>query len=158
MSWCWIGCSVTFLSLSVVSRPLQLTRISLERQCADSASARAEVEYGSVVLHVHYARGVRKALSAEGTLERLWRRLRLYLIFFASLSVSRSMRTSLSLIGPLTFLVIIRPLSRPSNTLTRTWMTSPVTPVRPITCVTSAGMSGSSDLSFPLLTSLHRSS
>src|SRR5712692_9685923 len=147
MSWCSTGCSVSFLSLPVVSSPLQLTRISLEGQGADSASARAEIEYGPIVLHMHYARGVGKVLATERTLERLWRRLRLYLIFFASLSVSRSMRTSLSLIGPFTFLVIIRPLSRPSNTLTRTWITSPVTPVRPITCVTSSGMSGSSDLS-----------
>src|SRR5712692_11540377 len=156
MFCCRTGCSVSFLSLPVVSSPLQLTRVSFERQCTDSAPARAEIEYRPIVLHMHYARGVGKVLSAERTLERLWRRLRLYLIFFASLSVSRSMRTSLSLIGPFTFLVIIRPLSRPSNTLTRTWITSPVTPVRPMTCVTSAGMSGSSDLSFPLLTSLHR--
>src|SRR5713226_1527042 len=100
MSCCWTGCSVSFVSLPVVSSPLQLTRVSFEGQCTDSAPARAEIEYRPIVLHMHNARGVGKILSTERSLVCLLRRLRLYLIFFASLSVSRSMRTSLSLIGP----------------------------------------------------------
>jgi len=45
-----------------------------------------------------------------------------YLIFLASLSVSRSINTSFRRIGPLMFRVIIRPLSLPSSTRTLTWI------------------------------------
>ncbi len=56
-----------------------------------------------------------------------------YLIFLASRSVSRSIKISFSRIGPFMLRVMILPLSRPSRTRTLTCMTSPVTPVRPIT-------------------------
>jgi hypothetical protein len=46
----------------------------------------------------------------------------------------------------LTFRVMIRPLSRPSRTLTRTRLTSPVTPVRSRTWMTSEGVSSSATL------------
>src|SRR3989442_9161389 len=88
MFCCSGDCSVSFLSLPVVSRPLQLTRVSFEGQGADSASPRAEIEYRPIVLHVHNASGVRKALPAERTLERLRRRLRLPDLFRFSLSLS----------------------------------------------------------------------
>jgi hypothetical protein len=67
-----------------------------------------------------------------------------YLIFLASRSVSRSINTSAILTGPLTFLVKIRPLSRPSRSFTRTCVISPATPVLPTTCMTSAGVTRSS--------------
>src|SRR3990172_2746703 len=51
---------------------------------------------------------------------------------------------------PLTFLVMMRPLSRPSSTRTLTWTASPVIPVRPTTSTTSAGMPSSS----PMVSSL----
>src|SRR3972149_1572096 len=51
---------------------------------------------------------------------------------------------------PFTFLVMMRPLSRPSSTRTLTCTASPVTPVRPTTSTTSAGMPSSS----PMLSSL----
>jgi hypothetical protein len=63
------------------------------------------------------------------------------LIFLASLSVSLSMRMSCSRTGPLTFRVMIRPLSLPSSMRTRTWMISPVTPVCPMIWMISAGVS-----------------
>ena len=65
-------------------------------------------------------------------------------IFFASLSVSLSIRMSCARTGPLTFRVIMRPLSFPSKMRTRTCEISPVTPVRPITWITSDGISASS--------------
>jgi hypothetical protein len=55
------------------------------------------------------------------------------LIFLASLSVSLSINMSWTRTGPLTLRVMMRPLSFPSRILTRTWLISPVTPVRPIT-------------------------
>lgn len=150
--------SAAFLSLPVVLSPLQFPGIPLERDTADTTPSRTEVDESAIILNVHYACAVGEGLSTETALERLRQeRPTLYLIFFASLSVSRSMRTSLSRMGPFTFLVIMRPLSLPSRTLTLTWITSPVTPVRPIICVTSAGVSGSSVFSLALLTSLHQS-
>src|SRR3989304_1400072 len=47
---------------------------------------------------------------------------------------------------PLTFLVMMRPLSRPSSTRTLTWTASPVIPVRPTTSTTSAGVPSSSGI------------
>lgn len=47
---------------------------------------------------------------------------------------------SASLIGPFTFLVRMRPFSFPSSILTRTWVISPATPVRPTIWTTSAGV------------------
>ena len=70
-----------------------------------------------------------------------------YLIFLASRSVSLRVNMSPTLIGPFMFLVMMRPLSLPSRSLTRTCITSPVTPVLPITCVTSAGVGSSLDFS-----------
>src|SRR3972149_2509945 len=70
-----------------------------------------------------------------------------YLIFLASRSVSLSVRMSPTLIGPFMLRVMIRPLSFPSRSLTRTCITSPVTPVLPITCVTSPGVGSSLDFS-----------
>ena len=56
--------------------------------------------------------------------------------------------------APLTFRVMIRPLSRPSRTLTRTRITSPVTPVLSRTWMTSEGVSSSETLKgYPSLTS-----
>ena len=53
--------------------------------------------------------------------------------FLASLDVSLSMRMSPILTGPMMFLVMILPLSRPSSTRTLTWVASPVIPVLPMT-------------------------
>ena len=51
------------------------------------------------------------------------------------------MRTSWIRTGPLTLREIIRPLSFPSRMRTLTWLISPVTPVRPMTWIISAGVS-----------------
>lgn len=64
-------------------------------------------------------------------------------IFFASLSVSRSIRMSCTRTGPLTLRVMILPLSLPSIIRTRTCVISPVTPVRPMICMTSDGTASS---------------
>ena len=61
------------------------------------------------------------------------------MIFLASLSVSLNIRTSSSLIGPLTFRVNILPLSFPSRIFTLTWVISPATPVLPIIWIICAG-------------------
>src|SRR5438093_13343787 len=50
------------------------------------------------------------------------------------------MRTSPIWMGPIAFLVMMRPLSRPSSTRTLTCVASPVIPVRPMISTTSAGM------------------
>jgi hypothetical protein len=63
----------------------------------------------------------------------------LLLISLASRSVSLSMTMSPTRTGPLTFLLMTLPLSRPSRILTLTWVTPPVTPVLPTISITSAG-------------------
>jgi hypothetical protein len=72
-------------------------------------------------------------------------------IFFASRSVSLSMSMSWTLMGPLTFLEMMRPLSRPSRMRTRTCVISPVTPVRPMIWMTSEGISSPSAADFDSL-------
>ena len=59
-------------------------------------------------------------------------------IFLASRSVSRNNSTSASLIGPLTFLVRMRPFSFPSRIFTLTCVISPATPVLPTICTSRA--------------------
>lgn len=75
-----------------------------------------------------------------------WGKLYTYLIFLASLSVSRRSKISSILIGPLTLRVMIRPLSLPSSILTRTCITSPVKPVLPRIWMTVEGVSKSESL------------
>ena len=72
-------------------------------------------------------------------------------IFLASLSVSLSIKMSWVLTGPLTLRVMMRPLSFPSKMRTLTCAISPVTLVRPMTCITSAGMSSCSVVVFSSL-------
>ena len=90
----------------------------------------------------------KRALSAF----RHQRSLHYRLIFLASLSVSLNIRTSATRTGPFTFLVMILPFSLPSKSRTRTWLISPVVPVRPIIWITSAGVfSGSSVVGVALI-------
>ena len=64
----------------------------------------------------------------------------LRVIFLASLSVSLSIKRSWTRMGPLTLRVMIRPLSFPPRIRTLTCTISPVTLVRPMTAITSAGV------------------
>ena len=137
------------LLLPIVEGPLQFTGVPLVDHHALPAFGRTEIENRSVILYEHNACCLGKVLPTKGACigSRQLSDASPYLIFLASLSVSRSIKISPVRIGPLMFLVMTRPLSRPSKILTLTWMTSPVTPVLPIIWVTSAGVIASSERS-----------
>src|SRR5512137_2458028 len=73
--------------------------------------------------------------------------------FLASLAVSSSISTSPTLIGPMQFLVMIRPLLLPSRIRHLICVASPCIPVTPMTSMTSAGMPFSSSIGYHLLQS-----
>src|SRR5574344_1409328 len=100
-----------------------------------------EEQDGSVLLDVHLTGSGLDGCAAEGALPSSvdhWNHL--MPSFLASLDVSLSMRMSPILTGPMRFLVMILPLSRPSRTRTLTWVASPVIPVLPMISTTSEGM------------------
>ena len=136
--------------------PLQLPRIPSQFKCILLAFRRAVPKSCSIVSNEHYAItewnwpcAERASFWCVGHFE-IFTWLILYLIFLASLSVSRSIRTSPILTGPFTFRVRILPLSRPSSNFTLTCVISPATPVLPTTWIISAGVTRSSVLALKL--------
>src|SRR5512137_3053397 len=77
--------------------------------------------------------------------------LHLLVSFFASLAVSSSIRTSPMRMGPMQFLVMMRPLLLPSRIRHLICVASPCMPVTPMTSMTSAGMPFSSSIGYHLL-------
>ena len=104
------------------------------------AFMRAEIINGSIGLDKHTPRPRLNVGATEraGTFCNHFPHL--IFNFLASRAVSLSMRMSPFWTGPMTFRVMIRPLSRPSKTRTFTCIASPVIPVRPMSSTTSAGI------------------
>src|SRR5512137_1953930 len=81
--------------------------------------------------------------------------LHLLVSFLASLAVSSSIRTSPMRIGPMQFLVMMRPLLLPSRIRHLICVASPCMPVTPMTSITSAATPFSSSIGYHLLQSCH---
>src|SRR5512137_1236978 len=75
--------------------------------------------------------------------------------FLASLAVSSSIKTSPIRMGPMQFLVIMRPLLFPSSILHLIWVASPCMPVVPMISIISAGTPVSSTIEDHLLQGLN---
>jgi hypothetical protein len=104
------------------------------------AFAFAKVKDGAVFGDEEFAGAGFDVLSAEGADASFDHGYRGPPSRLASRCVSLSMRMSPSRMGPMTFRVMIFPLSRPSSTRTLTWDASPAMPVRLMISTTSQGV------------------